>query len=309
MEAVCTLYEGDYHFGVAALFNSIHRSGFRGKFWVGYRGALPPWVDQTLDRLVPVERDSSHPDVRFVKLDFPLHLAHYKPRFIQEIFEVHDPEVQSVYYFDPDITVRCSWSFMQRWVECGVAVCEDTASPLYHTHPLRQAWSRFQGSEQHSSKSRSTLDVYLNSGFLGLHRKNLQFAREWWAVLCRLSNEGVPMSTIKNGIREDTFHVPDQDTLNVAFYSTSCPISVVGKEGMDFVPGGHIMSHAINRPWKPWNSTPIRSALAGVSPNRAEKEYSKYLDGPLMAHTTFQISLIRMHTLIASFLGRFIRRN
>ncbi len=45
-QVVCTLYEGDYHKGVAVLINTIVNGGFTGLFWVGYRGDLPPWVTQ-----------------------------------------------------------------------------------------------------------------------------------------------------------------------------------------------------------------------------------------------------------------------
>ena len=40
----CTLFERNYHFGVAALSNSLIAAGYAGTLWVGYRGALSGWI-------------------------------------------------------------------------------------------------------------------------------------------------------------------------------------------------------------------------------------------------------------------------
>jgi hypothetical protein len=45
--SLCTLFERNYHFGVAALSNSLIASGYSGDLWVGYRGALPGWITES----------------------------------------------------------------------------------------------------------------------------------------------------------------------------------------------------------------------------------------------------------------------
>src|SRR5271155_6122151 len=41
---VCTLADGGYFHGLAALTNSLVQAGFEGNIVVGYRGGKPPWL-------------------------------------------------------------------------------------------------------------------------------------------------------------------------------------------------------------------------------------------------------------------------
>ena len=84
-QVICTLYEGDYHLGLAALINSILKGGFHGLFWVGYRGDLPPWTAQLArrdDGLFQVGEAL----LGFEVLDSGCHFAHFKPDFMKSIF-------------------------------------------------------------------------------------------------------------------------------------------------------------------------------------------------------------------------------
>ena len=141
--AICTLFEGDYHYGVGALVNSLHRHGYRGIVWAGYRGVLPRWaspVRKTADYLEFDVGDGCM--IRFLTAVTERHLTNHKPEFMLDVWHHRCPDAASLFYFDPDIVIKCAWAFFEEWTAYGVAVCEDVNSPMPASHPIRHAWRR-----------------------------------------------------------------------------------------------------------------------------------------------------------------------
>src|SRR5580658_3962956 len=131
--AVCTLFEGDYHYGVGALINSLHRYGYQGFVEIGYRGDLPAWMHNSETTLKETSiKLHLHP------LQTKWHLTNYKPHFLLELFAAN-PALDRIFYFDPDIVIKCSWDFYEYWVEPGVAMVEEIVNRgMAHNHPLRR---------------------------------------------------------------------------------------------------------------------------------------------------------------------------
>ena len=142
---LCTLFEGNYHFGVAALSNSLIAAGYDGELWVGYRGALPGWIVDAPG----FDRASNQLQVGtlklcMVELDTPLHFTYYKPTFIHEMLEKHAPDAAFVAYIDPDIVMKCDWATFTGWfTDDGISVIEDVNGTLPARHPKRLQWKRY----------------------------------------------------------------------------------------------------------------------------------------------------------------------
>ena len=312
---ICTLFEGHYHHGVAALANSLHMAGFRGAIWVGFRGALPSWVPDATDG-EPVVTIGGDVTLRFLRLTTQAHLTNYKPDFMLTV-AARAPECQRLLYLDPDIVVRAPWSFMEEWIDSGVAAVEDINSPLDDSHPRRAAWRRFFASHGLVLKTRTPM--YVNGGCLGVRREALGFLLLWQTILNHMSAaigglEAAPSSIAGAQMRAGQdhpgfcFNKTDQDALNVCFMAWEGAISVMGGDAMDFREGGYVMSHALGAP-KPWAKAFLRDALRGCPPSRADKEFWSHASGPLRTQSTNRIWARRKAVAMASLVGRFYRRS
>lgn len=317
---VCTtLFERDYHFGVAALINSLYHSGYRGRIVSGYRGELPHWALSAKPYKYGAWHDASilktvpGIDVIFLPLTTDSHLANYKPSFMLDIIKTEPPDIDAIYYFDPDICIVRNWIFFQEWVSCGIAVCEDINSPYSEEHPLRIGWRRYYKSHGYNLDFR--FPEYANSGLIGVTRKQQSIITIWRdlqnAMFDEIGGEGT--TKLVNGAPfrskgfADCFEAPDQDALNAAFEVTSEPISLLGREAMGFKQGRNCALHAVGN-GKPWQRLFLWELLLGIPPRHVDKAFWQYAEGPLRPYKACKIFSKRLAIKIASLIGRFYRR-
>lgn len=296
--AICTLFEGHYHFGVGALINSLHASGFRGPVICGHRGPEPAWA--TAARTLP-----DGIDVRFVPVAPSVHFTYYKPAFMLECWAAHCADAQQLYYFDPDIVVKARWPVLARWAADGVALCEDVNGYLPARHPYRLAWGDFL--HHHGLAALRPLDRYYNAGFLGLPRHQRAFLELWEQIIDCAAQELGSLHQIKFDEPNALLHTPDQDALNMALMASDVPINGTGPEGMDFAAGGHLLSHAIGKR-KPWRGGFLAEALRGHPPGSAQKSFFRFAQSPLRLFPAGQLARLRLSLQTSALLGRMYRR-
>ena len=313
--AVCTLFEGHYHYGVGALVNSLYRHGFRGVVWVGYRGDLPAWARAA--RRTPSGYDLEVAPgciVRFLPLQTEIFFSNYKPYFMLDLWDHYGLEAERLFYFDPDIVIKCRWSFFEEWVDTGVALCLDGAyAHMPATHPFRRQWQAFAC--RHGLQVRRCPDEYYNGGFIGVRREHRALLEAWRTLMEAVREEGINITSFKNfegyniGDRSHPFYVADQDMLNLSVMVTDVPLSVMGTDAMDFTGAGFTMSHAVDAP-KPWKKNFLWLLLKrGRLPVLADAEFLKYIDGPIRLYSPLHLRLKRLNYLASKAVGTFYHRH
>ena len=315
-DVVCTLFEGNYHKGLASLVNSLHWSGFKGQIIAGYRGPLPAWAKEGFCSKWG-ESDAfmlniGEIELYFIALATKVHFTNYKPDFLGLLLET-DPSYGRIFYFDPDIVVTTPWSFFQQWVDSGVALCEDLNSPLPQNHPTRSAWRTY------FSKYGLTLSfkgsIYVNGGFVGLTRENVEFIKIWDRVQIAMADAigGLAHSDISDVKVKASFSVmdpfskTDQDALNASVEIFEGKVSIIGQEGMGFKPGAQVMLHAVGAP-KPWNKNFLLRILQGFPPTSADKGFWRFATGPIAFCSPTRVVWRSFCLRFAVVISRFYRR-
>ena len=298
MNAVCTLFEGHYQIGAGALINSLHAAGFSGKIICGHRGAPPFWADRSRG----IKGDF---EVCFVPVEIPGHLTYHKAEFMLKCWSDLCPEAEQLYYLDPDIVVKAPWEIVERWARDGIALCEDVNSPLPARHPYRLQWLDFL--ECRGMKVTRPLERYFNAGFVGVPRAAKNLVSLWAAIIDCASQELGGLERLKNDKPHMLFHSADQDALNMALMCSDFQINASGPEGMDFRPGGHLLSHAIGGS-KPWRGGFLKEALHGRPPCNAQKSFFRFAERPLRLFAPTQFARLRMSLSLGTLVGRVYRR-
>ena len=301
--AICTLFEGDYHLGAAALVNSLSALGFKGTVYAGYRGPLPPWASTT----DPTGTVNVTPElaITFVPLTTTIHLTNYKPDFMLDLWQNHCPDAQALFYFDPDIVIKGRWSFFEEWADFGIAVCRDINGDMPNTHPIRQMWRRIL--QPLGINFIRPMDMYVNGGFVGVTKQQQSFIALWQKIQSQMVKCGVTQDALGVGDRTLPFSCRDQDALNIACMAHTGEVSIIGADGMDFQwgGGGYVMSHAAGGV-KPWRKAFLRTLLTKAQrPSLADRAFFQNLDGPLRPFSPGVLKRKRLALTIACALGRF----
>jgi hypothetical protein len=305
---VCTVAEGTYFSGVAALANSLVSAGFKGSIIVGYRGDRPTWLerqkrDSTLDAYLVT------PEVRLqlVEIPGPWHLANHKAHFIKQIFHEIVPDADLVYFFDTDIVITHAWSTFAEWARNGVVVALDIADTYMSPHHVyRRAWQALAGKIDRKCRD---FTGYVNSGCVGIDRQFAELPEVWALLMEALAREGADMNKMKNWAGRREFARMDQDVLNATIMATETPIALLGAETMGWFPAtGEIMPHAMMHT-KPWVRNYILEALHGFPPDRIHRSYWQFVEGPLRPFSEWDLKRKKIALMIARLIGLFHTRS
>ncbi len=264
---ICTLFEGDYHFGLAALLNSLVQAGYAGTIWAGYRGALPPWLHQ-LQRSAGTENEYLVAGkIRLVLLAQATSgsiLTNYKPDFMLELLAGPAKACDYLWYFDPDIFIRVPWTFFAGWQQCGVALCQEIVNnilPEEFALAISVVRDRLIHRAQQSPPAQSVFEW--RNGRRGGFSRGLSSSVE--APHPTRGRDGLRFESLYAwSSRVMPFHASDQDALNIAAMYSEFPLSILGPQGMGFTRGDVKMYHTVGQ--KPWRGSFLLRALAATPP-------------------------------------------
>lgn len=312
--AICTLFEGNYHYGVAALVNSLYSNGYRGDVFAGYKGYLPFWLknpDNSLQEYWPGAKTmQAATDLRihFLPVDTIWHLNNYKPDFMLDLKAKFPELVNGLFYFDPDIVIKYEWQFFENWINHGVALVHEIVSvSMPPTHPIRKEWEK--EINKNNRVVQRSLYSGINGGFCGVSKNDFQFLRIWSDIIKdAIKCYNIDPEKFAQPKHKYLFHFVDQDALNIAAMCYENSISEMGPDAMDFVKSGwKAMAHATGSP-KPWNKNFFLSVLNGFPPKSADKAYWLNANGLIKVHSNAYIKFKWFCILCTAFIGRFYKR-
>ncbi len=296
--AICTLYEGDYHFGLAALANSLYASGFIGDLWVGTRGGRPPWLagDPT-DSL----ELSNGMHLKFISIDTPFHFSHFKPQFMAQVL-AQDLGADRVAYIDPDIVIKAGWGFFDDWTSRGIALVGDFYEAISEDHLYRHHWRDFAVARQ--QKRVRKLDRYYNGGFVSIRRCDQDFLSVWENLIAGLPNLGLPIDKLLPATNLHPYQFTDQDLLNASLECGDWELATLQPSAMDLRGQvGQVMCH-MTPGAKPWRCGYFLGPRRFRERSHACRQYWNHVNGPIHPYTSGELALRKLDQKLAALFGK-----
>lgn len=306
--AVCTLFEGEYHYGVGSLVNSLHANGFRGEVYAGFRGKLPAWAIAKKHSVGSWKTSTCMEvadglDLIFVPLDTTCHLTNYKPHFMIDVLDGSRGRTDNIVYFDPDITLQQRWPIIEEWTGKGCLVCADTNWNMPSQHPIRDQW--LQHFKLNSVDRNKAINYYINAGFVSCSSLYDKCLQDWRKLI---QESKLDLTKMGRSRRPDCFAAIDQDLLNLSLMLNSDGLNILGPDAMGFTIGSRLMTHAIMSP-KPWNERPFHRILKGIGPSVALSDYLKATQSPIQIKSRLQQRIGFASIAATKCVNRFYRRS
>ncbi|KHJ36981.1 hypothetical protein PBAC_28260 [Pedobacter glucosidilyticus] len=308
---IFTLFEGFHEYGVGSLINSAIKCGFKGKVVIGYRGPLPFWINQldNFSNSYYLKTEKEKIEIIFKKIEGKNHLRYYKPSMFESLF--HEFPKSKVFYFDPDITLIGDWWYFEQWVDYGVACILDENYPLMpSSHPIKQKWAELL---DYSIDSNNPFNYYINSGFLGCQIRDLNLIQEWNNHILTLQEKGGNLLNF-NPVFEKTStfkrlnsFMGDQDILNATINKNNLgyKLSIIGPEGMGFIPAGYLMYHNTGK--KTWNKNVLKEFLLyGNRISQADQSFLENSSYPINLYSRTKLLKLKLTFLITKIIQRVL---